>query len=337
MVGTFEILDLDEIGLGSEQTFGLDVLEGLSSFPKAIPSKYLYDDRGSKLYQQITELESYYQTRCELDIINQFKSQIKLRASSSFRIIELGVGDARKSKILIKHCLDQGLSFEYVPIDCSPSVITYVVNDLKKEFANSSLHVLGVVADYLGALAWIRSESVKKNMVLFLGSSIGNLSQLAVRHFLHHLWNDLRDGDHVFIGFDLKKDIKILNDAYNDPKGLTTEFNLNLLDRMNRELGANFDRRKFQHHSFYNPAENRMESWLISKEQQKITLLELQKEFSFEAWEGILVENSYKYNLNDIEELAKTTGFMVEEELMDSKKYFAGAVWKVKKELIAGP
>ena len=185
----------------------------------------------------------------------------------------------------------------------------------------------------LTALTWLQEAEPARNIVFFLGSSIGNFDKNEVQHFLHHVWTVLNDGDYIFIGFDLKKDIQVLQRAYADSQGITAEFNLNLLDRVNRELGGNFDRSKFHFQSFYNPSEGRVESWLISTVEQAVTINELQKVFHFEAWEGLHVENSYKYGVKDIEELARANDFIVEREFLDSKEYFAGAIWKIKKNI----
>lgn len=332
MARSYKIINLEEKGRFSNHTFAIDVLEGLSKKPKFIPSKYLYDAKGSNLFEKIMELDEYYLTNSELEILKKCKKDLRHLASDGpFRILELGVGDAKKTKILLHHLLDQGLEFEYVPVDFCQEMIEQVVASLKREFKHLPLSVLGIVGEYYSALSWLSKENPKRSILLFLGSSIGNFERQELHHFLHYMWNALKDGDYVFIGFDLKKDIGMLEKAYNDSAGVTREFNLNLLDRINRELEANFDRDQFVHHGFYNPSEGRMESWLISKKAQTVTIGQLQKAFDFQAWEGIRVENSHKYNIKEIEELAEAMGFENDEELIDSQGYFAEAIWLVKK------
>jgi len=326
------ILNLENEGLYQNRTFALDVLDGLSAHTKSIPSKYLYDEKGSKLFELIMEQPEYYPTKCELEILQKRKHDIKdLALDTPFRLVELGVGDARKTKVLLQHFLDNGLKFEYVLVDLCEEMIRQVADSLAKEYKDFPLSILGIVADYYAALSWLRGRNSIRNIVLFLGSSIGNFDLQQTQHFLNAMWNALNDSDCVFIGFDLKKDIGILQKAYNDSAGVTKEFNLNLLDRMNKELGADFDRRHFVHHSFYNPREGRMESWIVSTRAQHVAINKLEKIFEFEAWEGIHMENSYKYSLNHIEKLANTLGFALDHTLIDSKGYFVDAIWQVKK------
>lgn len=332
MQTTYRILNLEESGFCPSGRFDLDVLDGLTSKPKELPSKYLYDAIGSHLFENIMKLEEYYPTGCELEILTRCKRDLQqMTGKSPFRLVELGVGDAKKTRILLRHLVDEGHEFEYVPIDCCQEMVEEVVSTLQKEFRFSPLSVLGIIADYTTALQWLSKENGVRNIVLFLGSSIGNFDPKQAQQFLHQIWNALSDGDSVFIGFDLKKDIAMLERAYDDSRGITREFNLNLLDRMNRELDADFNRDQFFHHSYYNPCEGRMESWLVSKITQTVTIGRLQKSFDFQPWEGIHVENSYKYSIKDIEELADAMGFVICDELLDSKGYFVDAIWQVKK------
>lgn len=320
------------MSISAYRTFALDVLEGLSSNPKYLPAKYHYDEKGSQLFQKITELKEYYLTRYDLSILDNFKQDlVELVARKPFRMVELGVGDARKTNVLLKHFLNSGLSFEYVPVDCCQYMLSSVVTKLSQTYANSNLNVLGITADYFNALSWLGTETSKRNLVLFLGSSIGNFGPIEVKQFLYHMWSVLKNGDYLLMGFDLKKDVSVVEAAYNDIEGVTSEFNFNLLDRMNEELGANFNRKKFKFHSYYNPREGRIESWLLSKEPQTVSILELQKDVDFEAWEGIHVENSYKFSLKDIKDLAESTGFVLKNQFIDNQGYFAETLWEVKK------
>ncbi len=313
-------------------SFALDVLKGLSNNPKSLPSKYLYDSKGSFLFEKIMELEEYYPTQCELEILTRCKQEIReIAAQSPFRLVELGVGDARKTKIIINDFLAHGIEFEYVLIDYCEEMVEQVVESLKNDFQNSSLKVKGIVAEYSSALNWLGNQAPMRNIVLFLGSSIGNFNGPQTQDFLFQLWNVLSENDCVFIGFDLKKNVKILEKAYNDPKGITRDFNLNILDRMNAELDADFNRDKFVHHCFYNPTEGRMESWLLSIIPQTVTIKSIQKSFRFDSWEGVHLENSYKYSIEYIEKLAEKLGFDVNRELIDTKGYFAEAIWNVNK------
>lgn len=332
MKAAYTLLHLENKGLNAEQVFALDVLDGLSAYPKNIPSRYLYDKLGSQLFQKITELDEYYQFHCELEILKEFRSQIsKVVGSSSLRLIELGVGDVRKPQILLQHLLERSIKIEYIPIDYNPEVVSNVIESLKQKFSGYPLRVSGLVADYFSALSCLEKKSTQLNIVLFLGSSIGNLNENETKHLLYHIWASLNQGDFMLIGFDLKKDFSIMERAYNDSKGVTKAFNINLLNRMNSELLAHFDVSKFIHYCFYNPREGRMESWVVSKIPQTVLIEKLQKEFHFDGWEGIHVENSYKYSLASIKNLALKTGFSVKQKMTDKRGYFVAEFWQVNK------
>lgn len=329
MQGSAQIIHLMDTQNSSSSTLDLDVLKGLSQKPKSIPSKYLYDKKGSELFENITEQKEYYPTNCEMEILTRRKQDIRrVIEGFPFRLIELGVGDARKTKILLHHFLEYQLEFEYVLVDFCEEVVKKTVLSLENEFP---LPITGLIGDYSSALSWVKEQKNLKNILFFLGASIGNFDSRETTDFLHELWNALNDGDYVFMGFDLKKDITVLQKAYNDPAGVTSAFNLNLLKRLNRELESDFDLNHFKHHGFYNPALGRMESWLISTIAQTVTVNQLKTSFQFDAWEGIHTENSYKFSLQEIALMAKETGFECQQELIDTKGYFVDVIWKVKK------
>jgi uncharacterized SAM-dependent methyltransferase len=193
------------------------------------------------------------------------------------------------------------------------------------------LNATGIHADYFKGMEWIKKHSEQRNVVLFLGSSIGNFDTLSTIEFLQHLHNTLNKGDFVLLGFDLCKDPNILMPAYNDKKGITREFNLNLLHRLNRELGANFNLDKFRHYSCYNVYNGAMESYLISLEKQTIYIDALKKIFEFREIEAIHVEYSFKYRSEQIEEWAHKTGFRIVKHYFDSHHYFLDSLWCVEK------
>lgn len=310
----------------------LSVLEGLSKKPKGLPSRFFYDDKGSDLFKQIMSLEEYYPTRCETEILTQHGPSIARHlADSKFNLIELGCGDGAKTIILLKHLLDQKAHFNFVPLDISQAAVEFLLDNLEKEFKNIPFQIEGLVAEYFQGLTWLTENLSEKNLVLFLGSNIGNFNRPTALRFLRHLWHSLNNDDLVLIGFDLKKDLDVLYDAYNDSKGVTKEFNFNVLERINETLGGNFDRKNFQHQGLYNVQTGAMESYLISQVKQKVYISELGREFLFEPWEAIHMEYSYKYLESDIESLAKSTGFEIIEFFTDEKNYFVDALWKVKK------
>ncbi|MBS3819038.1 L-histidine N(alpha)-methyltransferase [bacterium] len=319
-----------EKAISPEHTFSSDVLVGLSKNIKRIPSYYFYDRKGSQLFQKIMDLPEYYLTPCEFEILRTKKEEFsRLMKGEPFNLVELGAGDGRKTSILIDHFLKRGLQFKYVPIDISESAMEGLTRFLGKEFPH--LEVEGIVAEYFDGIKWLNHLNYRKNLVLFLGSSLGNFDKIQSRVFLHNLWNSLQNGDYVVMGFDLKKEINLMLKAYNDSQGLTSEFNLNLLRRINRELGGNFDLNKFRHYSSYDVFTGAMESYLVSLEKQTVFLETIGQSFTFEEWEPIHTEYSYKYLESDIISLARETGFGIEKQLYDSKKYFVDSIWRVEK------
>ena len=322
-------LDL-EGAIDENQAFALDVLVGLSEVPKRLSSKYFYDDHGSRLFQKITELPEYYLTNCEMNVFDTKKEEIAdLLVGSKFNLVELGAGDGRKTSKLIEYFLKKQFNFTYIPIDISEGAMKLLVDIMTSTFQH--LQINGIVAEYFHGLKWMGKLENCRNLVLFLGSNLGNFNKPQSRVFLRNLWNTLNDGDLLLTGFDLKKDINLMQKAYNDSKGLTSEFNLNLLQRINTELGGNFDLSKFRHYSSFDVFSGAMESYLVSLEAQTVFIKEIGQTFSFKAWEPIHTEYSYKYLESDIEELAKVTGFYVEKKLYDSKRYFVDYIWKVNK------
>ncbi|HDL18980.1 MAG TPA: L-histidine N(alpha)-methyltransferase [Bacteroidetes bacterium] len=313
-----------------KQAFALDVLVGLSEHPKRLSSRYFYDRRGSELFEKIMELPEYYLTNCEFNILSTKSGEIsRLLAEKPFNLIELGSGDGRKTNVLIRHLLDQALQFKYFPIDISQAAMEGLISSLNQHFPQ--MHANGLVAEYFSGLKWLQNISDRKNLVLLLGSNLGNFNRPQSRGFLRNLWSSLKDGDYVMIGFDLKKSIDLMQAAYNDHQGITSAFNLNLLRRINHELDGNFDLTKFQHYASYDVFSGAMESYLVSLVKQTVLIREIGLEFTFEAWEPVHTEYSYKYLESDIEELAEQTGFEIVKQLYDNKRYFVDSIWQVKK------
>ena len=310
------------------EAFALDVLVGLSETHKSLPSRYLYDARGSEIFRQITHLDEYYPTDCEIDILQSKTDQIaEYVAGEPFNLVELGAGFGRKTKILLNHFQDLNADFTYVPIDISESATRELVEGCDREFPD--LETAGLVSDYFSGLKWLNNRHSRRNYVIFLGSSIGNFSHAEARVFLRNLWSSLKHNDLVLIGFDLKKDIRLLLKAYNDSKGITAEFNLNMLHRINRELDGEFDISKFRHYGTYDVFTGAMVSFLISLERQSVYIGKIGRAFHFAPWEPIHMEYSYKYLVRDIETLASETGFLVNRHLFDSREYFADSIWQV--------
>lgn len=310
--------------------FALDVLSGLSAARKSIPSKYFYDRQGSELFRRITRLPEYYLTGCELEILeSQWERIAACVAGQPFNLVELGPGLSRKTALFLERFTQAGLDFQYVPIDISASSMNVLVETVDARFPD--LNTQGLVGDYFHGLKWLNRRYRRRNLVLFLGSSIGNFTREESCFFLSGAWKCLNHDDQMLIGFDLKKDIDVLLRAYNDSLGLTSRFNLNLLERINRELGGCFDGAKFRHFGTYDAFSSSMESYLVSQERQSVFIEQIGRSFDFEAWEPIHTEHSCKYSISDIEWFARQSGFKVREHLFDSCRFFADSIWSVDK------
>lgn len=311
----------------------LDVITGLQSQPKKLSSTYFYDDEGSALYQQITELDEYYLTRCEFEILRTHAKNICERYfghGAPVNLVELGAGDGRKTRVLLKELLEAQVDFQYVPVDISESAMKQLVAGLKSEFQNSSLQCFGLVGDYKDGLQWLSAQQqFRKNFVLFLGSSIGNFTRENAIRFLRGLSQVLRDGDELLLGADLLKDPMIMTRAYMDSKQVTSRFNFNLLKRINRELSADFDTSQWYHYAFYRSDIQAIESQLISKVAQQVHIGSTGLSFSFSAFEPIHTEYSHKYRLEDLEWIAKYCGMRCCEFLLDQNQWFVDCIWRV--------
>lgn len=314
-----------------KEQFALDVLMGFSAPSKFLPSKYFYDATGSRLFEQITDLEEYYPTRCEFEILLNAGGEIaELIHNQTFEVVELGAGDGRKTKVLLDQLLKKTDQFSYIPIDISESAMAELVSSLTQSHPALTTH--GIVGDYFASIRHLESHSLSRKLVLLLGSNVGNFDYHGAKRFLHSIWKCLNHDDLLLIGFDLKKDIDVLTKAYNDKQGVTRAFNLNVLTRINKELDGDFDIQKFSHHGMYNPRHGAMESYLISLEWQQVHIGALEKTFEFDAHEAIHLELSHKYLLSDMQKLANETGFTVLKNWQDSQAYFADGLWQVNKD-----
>ena len=314
----------------ARRAFAEHVLVGLSERPKRLSSRFIYDAVGSELFQQITELDEYYPTACEFAIFRQYGSELLARfAGRPLNLIDLGAGDGRKTAVLLEAAQQLGLDVQYVPLDISEDAIAGVVKSMGTRFPDLPIH--GVVAEYSDGVRWLGEQSGRCNLVLFLGSNIGNFDKASGRAFLRKLWSALRDGDHVLVGFDLKKDIEVLLAAYNDREGVTAQFNLNLLARINRELGANFAVDDFRHFATYDVFSGAMESYLVSKVEQEVSIDALGTRFRFQPWEPIHTEYSYKYLQSDIDKMGAFAGFASAGQWHDDRGWFTDVLWRVAK------
>ena len=301
---------------GLEQ-FREEVLRGLQKSPKELPTKYLYDERGSNLYEQICTLEEYYIPRTEAAIMDSNIDEIVRLLGPKATLIEYGCGSCTKTRILLDNMVDL---IAYMPIDISRLQLQVVADELGQCYPG--LEILPVCADYTEDFQ-IPLSNIQHNRIVayFPGSSIGNFNPQSAAILLNNIARVCKSGGALLIGVDLKKDVDVLHRAYNDCDGITAAFNMNLLDRINRELHGNFQTKDFRHHAFYAPDEGRVEMHLVSLKEQTVNLNNTC--IHFNEGESIWTENSYKYDKDKFQQLAATAGFSVEKVWMDEKKWFS--------------
>ncbi|MGY3791387.1 L-histidine N(alpha)-methyltransferase [uncultured Aquimarina sp.] len=310
-------------------TFGKEVHEGLTSFPKYLSSKYFYDEVGDKLFQKIMELPEYYLTNAEYDIFKLHKTNILKSFDPSkkgFDLIELGAGDGKKTKVLLKELLKENYDVTYHPIDISKHAVDGLVENLSLEIPE--LQVKGQIGEYFEVLDRLKHISVRKKVIMVLGSNIGNLLHPRAIQFLKKLNAVMNADDEVFIGFDQKKHPQKVLDAYNDQTGVTAAFNKNVLTRINKELGGNFDVDAFMHWEVYDPESGTAKSYLVSKKKQTVDIDCLELQVHFEAWESIHTEISQKYDDDTVKWLAKESGFVITNDFTDENEYYKNYVFK---------
>ncbi|MDP4550048.1 L-histidine N(alpha)-methyltransferase [Alkalihalobacillus macyae] len=294
-----------------------EAIESLTATKKSLQPKFLYDKYGSVLFEQITHLEEYYPTRTELSIMEDSLDEILRHIGSGSTVIEFGSGASRKIRML----LESGMIHEYVPIDISKSFLMESSEKLSIDYP--AIQVTGIVADYTDKLNFPKEivDSTKKKTVFFPGSTIGNFEKKEAQKFLSTIASLLSSGDGLLIGVDLKKPPRILHNAYNDNEGITAKFNLNMLTHLNRELGADFNLNQFEHYAFYNAELGRVEMHLVSMEEQVVTIGN--ESILFNNHETIHTENSYKYSISEFQQLASSSGFVLEKTWTDPNELFS--------------
>ena len=305
-----------------------DTLNGLQSDPKIMHSKYFYDAAGDRIFQQIMEMEEYYLTNAEMEILQYQASQIAEAISTDqtpFDLIELGAGDATKSVHLLKALLDNTLTFSYFPIDISEHVISDLQHNLPKKLPG--LDMKGLNGDYFDMIKNATELSDRRKVVLFMGANIGNMSIAEAEKFCKKLKALLSPNDLLIIGFDLKKNPHQILSAYNDKGGITRSFNLNLLQRINKELDGDFNLSNFEHYASYDPASGACKSYLISLKKQIVNIGHTAIHFAENEY--IFMEISQKYALTDIDHLAESSGFKPLQRFFDRHQYFVDAIFKV--------
>ena len=295
--------------------FALDALQGLTQTPKSLSPKYFYDATGSALFEQITLLPEYYPTRTELGILRDRGGEIAKLIPKGAALVEFGAGATTKVRLLLKRCAFAA----YVPVDISGEFLGDQAKGLRRDFPDLAVHP--VTADFTQGFELPQEVRDLPKVGFFPGSTIGNFEPEEASRFLRRAADILGQGSLMILGFDLEKEETVLFDAYNDAAGVTAKFNLNLLVRMNRELGANFDVSSFTHRAHYNRALHRIEMHLYSRKAQKVRLCG--RTVPFAAGESIHTETSYKYSIPRFDALARGSGWRRDTSWTDAKRMFS--------------
>ena len=307
---------LHDFNPGRER-FLAEVLGGLRKAQKELPSKYFYDEQGSHLFERICTLDEYYIPRIEATIMETYIKEMVELLGPNVLLIEYGSGNCTKTRVLLDHLHEP---VAYVPIDISRMQLLEVTKQLASDYPG--LEIFPVCADYTSGFDLPVTKRLSEHTVVYFpGSTIGNFDPIPAKLFLEHVAEVCRPGGGLFIGVDLKKDPRVLHNAYNDRQGITAAFNLNLLERINHELNCDFRLDRFQHYAFYNPREGRVEMHLVSLGNQTIHLNGAT--IPFAKGESIWTESSYKFSLEEFEQMAVAAGFKVEHVWTDNQQWFS--------------
>jgi L-histidine Nalpha-methyltransferase len=319
MIDTVQSLPPTVVFKAAARQFRADVLRGLGAPAKELPCKYFYDEIGSALFEQITELEEYYPTRTELGIMERYAAVMAGLLGPRCLLIEYGSGSSLKTRRLLDHLRDPA---GYVPIDVSGEHLRHSAQALGEDYPH--IEVLPLCADFTQPLGLPTCrKAAAKRVVYFPGSTLGNFTPKAALALLRQTAGLCGHGGGILLGIDLRKDQRLIEAAYNDRRGVTAAFNRNILVRINRELGADFDIQQFAHRASYNAAHGRIEMHLVSRCDQVVRVGGVP--FFFAAGESIHTENSYKYSLPALTDLAEASGLAVERVWTDEHRYFSVA------------
>ena len=298
-----------------------DVRKGLSAQPKRFLPKYFYDELGSQLFEAICLLPEYYLTRAENEILKRYSDEIVASVDGQKTLVEMGSGSASKTRLIIEALLRFQPELLFMPVDISATALESSSRILLQSYP--LLRIEAYAADYFAGLAALSEKPRARTLALFLGSNISNFDLEEALRFLHAMRSVLQKGDALLLGADLKKDPAVLEAAYNDALGVTSAFNLNVLARINRELGGTIDLRAFRHRAFYNETMGRIEIYIESLANQQVRIEKLDLTVDFTEGELIHTENSYKYDKAGIESLAAATGFELSRTWLDSQERFS--------------
>ena len=301
--------------------FAEEVDEGLSESPKHLPCVYFYDYQGSQLFEQICGLPEYYPTRTEAAILKTFSGEIVSHVPENPLLVELGCGSCTKTRHIIEELLGRHETVTYCPIDISREMLKESAMTLLESY--DKLEIISVAAKYGEGLRQLETQTGRPMLILWLGSSIGNYTLKEAVGFLKGIAGSLSPEDAFLIGFDLEKDRAVLEKAYNDSRGITAQFNLKLLARINRELGGGFDLTRFSHQAVYNQEQSRIEMYLVSACEQDVHISDLDKHYHFGKGERIHTENSHKFSFKTIQTLADRTGMRIIKHWCDPGEHFS--------------
>jgi dimethylhistidine N-methyltransferase len=313
-------------GEARAQEFAALVRAGLGATPKWLPCRYFYDREGSRLFEEICQLEEYYLTRAEREILQASAAEIAARFPAGTILVELGSGSAAKTRLLIEAFLAAHGGLRYIPIDISCEMLEESSLSLLEDFPG--LRVDAICGEYREALRHLREAPEQPRLVLWMGSNVGNFDRPEAAVFLGEVVRLLGPADGLLLGVDLRKDRAVLERAYDDSRGVTARFNLNLLARVNRELGGRFDLGAFRHRAVYAEGPGRVEMYLVAVRPHRVRIEGLSLEVSFLAGEAIHTESSYKYALTEIDALARAAGFRPEARWLDAEGRFAVDLWR---------
>jgi len=315
-------------GASPTESFANDVLVGMQATPKRLSSVYFYDEKGSQLFEEICDLDEYYLTRKETEILQRSAGEIIDSLPRNAHLVELGSGSSRKTRILLEAALSRFDETQYSPIDISSEMLASSAKDLKQRYPE--LKIEAIAGRYEFGLEQILQNNDSSNCIMWLGSSIGNLTRKEAADFLRNIRLNIHGDDCLLLGMDLRKDAEILEPAYDDKMGITAAFNLNLLDRINSELGGQFKLDLFRHKAIYNVEEGRIEMYLVSEKDHEVHIDDFDKSISFKENENILTEYSYKYSQSEIISLADASGFYLDKQWLDDSGWFSLNCFKPK-------
>jgi dimethylhistidine N-methyltransferase len=315
----FSLIELDTET--QRASLGSEVRAGLSATPKRIPCRFFYDEVGSQIFEEICELPEYYLTRAESEILRRRADAIAQHFAGPLALVELGSGSSTKTRLLIEALLEHHGALSYVPVDISASMLEASALQLLDDYKR--LEIRAIAAEYQDGLRRLRADIPKAKLIIWLGSSIGNLSRPDAARFLSGLRSGMNPSDRLLLGIDLRKNPTLLESAYDDSSGVTARFNRNLLERINRELGGHFDSQAFDFRATYDEARGTVESHLLSRKDQVVGIDELGLRVRFRAGEAIHTESSHKYSLAEIASLAHSANIELLEHWLDSENLFS--------------